>query len=85
MAEDKRNDDISLSDIDNLYQEDIDLLNSEMAAMQELYDEMKIHYDNVKNKTKTQAGSGSYNFLMQQSETLVKLKEVKMKMAKERY
>ena len=85
MAEEKRKtDEIGLSDIDALYQEDIDLLNNEMAAMQELYDEMKVHYDNVKNKTKTQAGSGAYNFLLQQSETLVKLKEVKMKMAKER-
>lgn len=85
MAEEKRKtDEIGLSDIDELYQEDIDLLNSEMAAMQELYDEMKVHYDNVKNKTKTQTGSGAYNFLLQQSETLVKLKEVKMKMAKER-
>jgi len=85
MADEKRKiDEIGLSDIDELYQEDIDLLNAEMNAMQELYDEMKIHYDNVKNKTKTQAGSGAYNFLLQQSETLVKLKEVKMKMAKER-
>ena len=86
MAEDKskKTDDITLSDIDELYKEDIDLINDEMAAMQELYNEMKVYYDNVKNKTKTQAGSGAYNFLMQQSETLVKLKEVKMKMAKER-
>ena len=81
MNEEKK-DDITIDDIDHLYGEDIEFWNKELEDTEALYKEMKQQYDNVRKKNS--GTSGSFTFMMTQAENLIKLKETKMKIAKER-
>lgn len=77
-----KNEMISLNDIDDIYDEDIAFWNNEITEIDELYTELKEHYDKVKKSSK--GSPGSFNFMLTQAENLIKLKETKMKLGKER-
>lgn len=74
---------ITFEDIDSMFDEDIEEYNTQLETLKELFTEFKSYYDDVKKKS-TKGGSGSFNFLMTQTENLIKLMETETKVTDKR-
>lgn len=68
-----------LSEVELRFNDELDLLKQALNEADELYDEIKLHYDAIKNST----GRGTLSFVQNQTSSLVSLKTMKLQIIKE--
>lgn len=73
------NEDIQQNEIESHFNSELELLTEALNEANELYDEVKFHYDAIKNSS----GRGTLTFVQNQTSSLVSLKTMKLQIIKE--
>lgn len=71
---------LDISEVIKHYNENIESINEELDVTESLYDELKIHFDRIKNSTT----SGALNFVSKQTPNLIALRKNKIDLLKEK-
>lgn len=70
---------IDLKLMQDFFQDELNLIQKEIEATDDLYDELKLHFDNIKKST----GNGALTFISKQTPNLVSLKGNKISLIKD--
>lgn len=65
-----------------LFSEELEMLDKELSAIDDLYDEIKTHFDKVKNSSFN--GGGALTFVNKQTPSIIDLKKTKISIIKEK-